>query len=83
MDRNRVTGAGVTAGIDFGLTLAAKLKDEKYAQAVQLMMEYDPQPPFPKDGTPKTADADNVKMLRAMTAPFEKKLDAAIKRLAK
>jgi cyclohexyl-isocyanide hydratase len=82
-DRNRVTGAGVTAGIDFGLTLAAKLKDEKYAKAVQLMMEYDPQPPFPKDGTPKTADADNVKMLRAMTAPFDKKLDAAIKRLAK
>jgi putative intracellular protease/amidase len=83
VDRNRVTGAGVTAGIDFGLTLAAKLKDEKYAKTVQLMMEYDPQPPFPKDGTPKTADADNAKMLRAMTAPFNTKLDAAIKRLAK
>ena len=83
VDRNRVTGAGVTAGIDFGLTLAAKLKDEKYAQAVQLMMEYDPKPPFPKDGTPKTADADNVKMLRAMTVPFQTKLDAAAKRLAK
>jgi cyclohexyl-isocyanide hydratase len=83
VDRNRVTGAGVTAGIDFGLTLAARLKDEKYAKAVQLMMEYDPQPPFPKDGTPKTADAGNVKMLREMTTPFDKKLDAAIKRLAK
>ena len=82
-DRNRVTGAGVTAGIDFGLTLAAKLKDEKYAKAVQLMMEYDPQPPFPKDGTPKTADADNAKMLRAMTAPFNTKLDAVIQRLVK
>jgi len=83
VDRNRVTGAGVTAGIDFGLTLAAKLKDEKYAKAVQLMMEYDPQPPFPKDGTPKTADADNAKMLRATTAPFNTKLDAVVKRLAK
>jgi cyclohexyl-isocyanide hydratase len=83
VDRNRVTGAGVTAGIDFGLILAAKLKDEKYAKAVQLMMEYDPQPPFPNDGTPKTADADNAKMLRTMTAPFNTKLDAAIKRLAK
>lgn len=83
VDRNRVTGAGVTAGIDFGLTLAAKLKDEKYAKAVQLMMEYDPQPPFPKDGTPKTADSDNAKMLRAMTAPFNTNLDAAIQRLAK
>lgn len=82
-DRNRVTGAGVTAGIDFALTLAAKLKDESYAKAVQLMMEYDPQPPFPKDGTPKTANADNVKMLRAMTAPFNAKLDAVIKRLLK
>ncbi len=83
VDRNRVTGAGVSAGIDFGLTLAAKLKDEKYAKAVQLMMEYDPQPPYPKDGNPKTADADNTKMLRAMTAPFDLKLNAAIKRLAK
>jgi cyclohexyl-isocyanide hydratase len=83
VDRNRITGAGVTAGIDFALTLAAKLKDEKYAKAVQLMMEYNPQPPFPKDGTPISADADNVKMLRAMTAPFTKKLAATTKRLAK
>lgn len=82
-DRNRVTGGGVTAGIDFALTLAAKLKDEKYAKAIQLMCEYDPQPPFPKDGNPKTADADNVKMLRAMTVPFTTKLDEAIKRLNK
>lgn len=83
VDRNRVTGAGVTAGIDFALTLAAWLKDEKYAKAVQLMSEYDPRPPFPKDGNPKTADADNVKMLRAMTAPFDKKLAAAVERLSK
>ncbi|MBP3954421.1 DJ-1/PfpI family protein [Gemmata sp. G18] len=82
-DRNRVTGAGVTAGIDFALTLAAKLKDEKYAKAIQLMSEYDPQPPFPKDGNPLSADADNVKLLRAMTVPFNTKLDAAIKRLGK
>lgn len=83
VDRNRVTGAGVTAGIDFGLTLAATLKDEKYAKAVQLMMEYDPQPPFPKDGTPKTADKASIEMLREMTKPFQTKLDAAIKRLKK
>jgi cyclohexyl-isocyanide hydratase len=83
IDRNRVTGAGVTAGIDFALTLAAKLQDEKYAKAIQLMSEYDPQPPYPKDGNPKTADADNAKMLRAMTVPFNTKLDAAIKRLGK
>jgi cyclohexyl-isocyanide hydratase len=81
-DRNRVTGAGVTAGIDFALTLAAKLKDEKYAKAVQLMMEYDPQPPF-KSGNPKVADEATVGMLRAMAVPFNKKLDAAIGRLTK
>lgn len=83
VDRNRVTGAGVTAGVDFALTLAARLKDEKYAKAVQLMSEYDPQPPFPKDGNPKTADAANVAMLRAMTQPFDLQLKAVISRLSK
>lgn len=82
IDRNRITGAGVTAGIDFALTLAAKLKDESYAKAVQLMMEYDPQPPF-KSGNPKVADVDSVTMLRAMTAPFLTQVDAAAKRLNK
>lgn len=81
VDRNRVTGAGVTAGIDFGLTLASLLKDEKYAKAVQLMMEYDPQPPF-KSGNAASADPDTVKMLKTMFAPFDKKLSAAVKRLA-
>ena len=82
VDRNRVTGAGVTAGIDFALTLAAKLKDEKYAKAVQLMMEYDPQPPF-HSGNPEVAAPDDVKLLRAMVIPFHKELDAVIERLAK
>jgi cyclohexyl-isocyanide hydratase len=79
-DRNRITGAGVTAGFDFGLTLAAKLQDEKYAKAVQLLSEYDPQPPF-QSGTPKTADAETIKMLREMHQPFQTQLDAAAKRL--
>jgi cyclohexyl-isocyanide hydratase len=83
IDRNRVTGAGVTAGMDFALTLAAKLNSEANAKAIQLMMEYDPKPPYPKDGTPKSANADNLKMLREMTKPFDKKLDAAIDRLNK
>lgn len=82
-DRNRVTGGGVTAGIDFGLALAAKLKDEKYAKGIQLLSEYDPQPPFPKDGSPRTADPENVKMIREMYKPFNASLDAAIKRLGK
>ena len=45
-DRNRLTGAGTTAGLDFGLTLAALLRGEKRAEDVQLILEYAPQPPF-------------------------------------
>lgn len=81
VDRNRVTGAGVTAGIDFALTLAAKIKDDKYAKAIQLMMEYDPQAPFPKDGNPKTAEPENVTLLKAMADPFTKQLNEVVKQL--
>ena len=45
-DRNRITGGGVTAGIDFGLTLAAELAGDDIARAIQLFLEYNPQPPF-------------------------------------
>ncbi|MCU0647036.1 MAG: DJ-1/PfpI family protein [Gemmatimonadaceae bacterium] len=45
-DRNRITGGGVTAGIDFGLTIAAALAGERYAKALQLNIEYAPAPPF-------------------------------------
>ncbi|MFY0533899.1 hypothetical protein [Nannocystis pusilla] len=44
VDRNRISGGGVTAGIDFGLTLLAQLRGEETARLVQLMMEYDPAP---------------------------------------
>lgn len=54
-DRNRITAGGVTAGIDFGLTLAAKLKGEETAKRMQLLIEYDPKPPFAA-GTPEQAD---------------------------
>src|SRR5262249_6311803 len=54
VDRNRVTGGGVTAGIDFGLVLLAKMRGEDVAQVTQLAMEYDPEPPF-QAGSPKTA----------------------------
>jgi cyclohexyl-isocyanide hydratase len=54
-DRNRITGGGVTSGIDFGLTLLARLAGEDYAQGWQLGTEYDPQPPF-QSGTPDQAD---------------------------
>ncbi len=53
-DRNRLTGGGVTAGLDFGLSLAAQLADENMAKTIQLVLEYDPAPPF-NAGTPETA----------------------------
>jgi cyclohexyl-isocyanide hydratase len=46
IDRNRVTGGGVTAGIDFALTLIAKIWGEDQAKLIQLGNEYNPQPPF-------------------------------------
>ena len=56
VDRNRVTGGGGTAGIDFGLTLLAALRGEQVAQVTQLALEYNPEPPF-QAGTPEKAGA--------------------------
>lgn len=65
VDRNRVTGGGVTAGLDFGLKLAALLVGDVYAQAIQLYLEYNPQPPF-NAGSPETAHPAAKAMLDAM-----------------
>lgn len=54
VDRNRITGGGVTAGIDFGLSIAALLRSPDYAKAIQLYLEYDPAPPF-NAGSPEKA----------------------------
>ena len=68
-DRNRITGGGVTAGLDFGLTIVAQLRDPDYARGVQLLAEYQPAPPFDA-GTPERADAASVAMMTEMFAPF-------------
>jgi putative intracellular protease/amidase len=62
-DRNRVTGGGVTAGIDFGLSLAAHLLGEEAARRSQLVIEYAPAPPF-RSGTPAEADPGLVAKVR-------------------
>jgi cyclohexyl-isocyanide hydratase len=62
IDRDRITGAGVTSGIDFGLTLLGLLCGEKVAKITQLMMEYTPDPPF-NAGTPETAGKEIVDSL--------------------
>lgn len=54
VDRNRITGGGVTAGIDFALAVVAKLCGEETAQMLQLLLEYNPAPPF-QAGTPEQA----------------------------
>ena len=64
-DRNRISGGGVTAGIDFGLTLLAQLRGPDVARMVQLMMEYDPQPPFDA-GSPEKAGHVVVNAARIM-----------------
>ena len=68
VDRNRITAGGVTAGIDFGLTLVAELAGEATAQAIQLGLEYDPEPPF-RCGHPDVAPAALVERVRAVMAP--------------
>jgi transcriptional regulator GlxA family with amidase domain len=59
-----VTGAGVSAGIDMALALAARVAGERVAQAIQLGIEYDPQPPFDA-GSPRKAPPEIVELLRA------------------
>ncbi len=63
-DGKLVTAAGVSAGIDMALALAANVAGEQVAQAIQLGIEYDPQPPFDA-GSPKTAPAEIVQLLLA------------------
>lgn len=67
VDRNRMTGGGVTAGIDFGLVIAEKLCGEEAAKIAQLLMEYDPAPPF-NAGSPEKAGADLVNKAMAHAA---------------
>lgn len=66
VDRNRITGGGVTAGIDFGLTIASILYGEETAKIVQLLIEYNPAPPF-DTGSPEKAGSELVnKAMRLM-----------------
>lgn len=66
VDRNRVTAAGVSAGIDMGLYLAAMLVGEPAAQAIQLQLEYDPDPPF-RAGSPQRAELELVELVEEQT----------------
>jgi putative intracellular protease/amidase len=67
VDRNRISGGGVTAGIDFGLTLLSLLVGERAAKSVQLAIEYDPKPPFDA-GTPEKAGPATTQAVKAQIA---------------
>lgn len=62
-DRNRATGGGVTAGIDFAFALTAAIRGEEHAKLVQLWLEYDPCPPFDA-GSPLKAGGDLVEKVK-------------------
>jgi cyclohexyl-isocyanide hydratase len=81
VDRNRITGGGVTAGIDFALTLVSLMVDRKTAEAIQLRLEYNPAPPF-SAGSPETAPAEIVALFRERIAPSQARRGEMIKRAA-
>jgi cyclohexyl-isocyanide hydratase len=64
-DRNRITGGGVTAGIDFALTIVARLRGEDEAKSLQLLCEYAPEPPF-DTGTPERTTPEIAARARAV-----------------
>ena len=68
-DRNRITGAGVTSGIDFALNVIADIYGNDIAQGIQLQMEYDPEPPF-SSGSPRVASAKHVEQAQKQMASF-------------
>jgi cyclohexyl-isocyanide hydratase len=77
-DGNRITGAGVSAGLDLGLAVVNLIMGAEYAQAVQLMEEYAPQPLF-HAGTPESAGTKIATMMLDMHKEFlEKASDSAL-----
>jgi cyclohexyl-isocyanide hydratase len=82
IDRNRITAGGITAGIDFGLTIAAEVAGKDVAEAIQLHMEYDPAPPF-SAGHPRTARPELVERARAQTAARHAERAELLKRLTR
>jgi cyclohexyl-isocyanide hydratase len=81
IDRNRITGGGVTAGIDFGLLLAEALSDRMTAEKIQLYMEYNPQSPFAA-GSPDTAPPAVVSEFRSYVAGMLQRRGEAVARAA-
>lgn len=82
VDRNRITGGGVTAGLDFGLEVASRLRGEAWAKSIQLVLEYAPAPPF-SAGTPAGAGAEVVAVADRMLRPQLEKARAVAERVGR
>ena len=77
VDGKFVTGGGVTAGIDFALSLTAMIRGEEHAKFVQLSIEYDPQPPY-RAGSPDDADQIIVERVRELTHDSQSRRQAKV-----
>lgn len=83
VDGNVVTGGGATAGIDFGLTLGGQLLGEEWAKRAQLVLEYDPQPPFDSGSPIKAGKALMDDVLTRRSRPLAAARDAATRASAR
>jgi cyclohexyl-isocyanide hydratase len=81
VDGNIITGGGVTAGIDFGLRVAAEIAGEDVARAIQLGIEYDPHPPF-DSGHPRSADPELVDKAKGLAAARQTERQAQVEKAA-
>ncbi len=81
MDGNVISGGGVTAGIDFALTVAGELFGAEVAKSIQLGIEYNPQPPF-EAGSPETAGAEIEAIARSAASARQSERAAAVRAAA-
>lgn len=81
VDGNYISTAGVTAGLDGSLTVAAMLRSEQVAQGIQLEIEYAPDPPF-QSGTPETATPEVVRAFFAQYGRVKESREAEARRFA-
>ncbi|MGX7708964.1 DJ-1/PfpI family protein [Methylobacterium sp. Gmos1] len=81
-DRNRISGGGVTSGIDFAFSLASELAGEEAARMIQLGLEYDPQPPL-DSGSSDKAGPERVARARAALEPSRQHIEGRIAEAAR
>jgi cyclohexyl-isocyanide hydratase len=80
-DGKYISGGGVTAGIDFALAEVGEIKGRETAEAIQLMVEYDPRPPFDAGSPRRASPAVLARTARSM-APLQPEREAAVSRAA-